>query len=416
MKYPPGSFSKNFAWHGTGLLKLHTAICRGFQNRLEPVERQSFRNDSGLDGSLSLIPINFFLHNHNGRMSVDELVFRAIEYPHSTHFDRLGLFSLHLNKAGSGDHVVECPIMWANEFVRECLWSNGTWQSSALQDGTLDPFFEDRVDAKSEARLKCRSNYRHLFELCKFWPSSTSLINSGAEQWIMPALFLAWDRHILNGGLDDEMSLLKLIDSDELYKLLGANREYVIMCADNLVEIYIDVGRLARFQKTKKPPTSEIWMDTAFQQEFIELPEESGLGWLEQQGVDEAVERRSAERQELKRDRKKAAVLKQHYDNTCMFCGTRLQITYDGYYSEAAHIKGLGEPHNGPDKISNMLVLCPNHHLQFDRGVLRLYKEGASYRIKSKIKGDPLHGKAIALTHPVDEDFIKYHHDWVGQM
>ena len=100
MKYAPGSFSKNFAWHATGLRKLHTVIRAGFHDALAPVARQQFRNDSGVDAALSLIPVNFFLHNRTGQISVDELVFQAIERPHSIRFDRLALFALHLNRAG----------------------------------------------------------------------------------------------------------------------------------------------------------------------------------------------------------------------------------------------------------------------------------------------------------------------------
>ena len=104
--------------------------------------------------------------------------------------------------------------------------------------------------------------------------------------------------------------------------------------------------------------------------------------------------------------------LKRHYDNTCQFCGNKLQVADGYFYSEAAHIRRIGEPHNGPDKISNMLVLCPNHHLQFDRGVLRLRKTGTNYEIRSKAPEDPLHGKMITLTHPIEDEYVRYHYDW----
>lgn len=414
MKYAPGSFSKNFGWHGKGLRKLHIAIQSGFQNNLAPVNRQNFRDNSDLDASLSLIPVNFFLHNCASQISVDELVFHAIEYPHSDCFDRLGLFALHLNRAGSGKRVNERPTMWANEFVRECLWSGNSWQSSALSDASLDSFIENRMDAQDDVRLKCRNNYRHLFELCKFWPSSISLINSDAEQWIAPALFLTWDRHILNGGQDDKDSLLELINSDEIYKLLGVTQEFTNERASHFVDLYIDIGCLARFLVEKKlhedkATTATTKFDV---RKLSELPEGEGLDWLKQEESDQVVERRSVERQEQKRDRKKAAVLKQHYDNRCMFCGTRLQVSENNFYSEAAHIRGLGEPHNGPDNVSNMLVLCPNHHLQFDRGMLRLSKDGDGFRIESKIIDDSLDGKVIYLKHFVDDNHIQYHHYW----
>lgn len=411
MKYAPGSFSKNFAWHGTGLRKLHTVIRSGFQNKMAPVGRQRFRDNSGLDDALSLIPVNFFLHNRAGQISVDELIYQAIEHEHSIRFDRLGLFALHLNRIGSGQRVVGRPVMWANEFVRECLWAGDAWRSSKLHDALLDPFLADRMDAVEEVRVKCRNNYRYLFSLCDFWPPRLSIINSGAEQWIASALFLAWDRQILEGGGGDKVSLLTLVESDELYKLLGVGREYTTAQASGLVDLYISVGRLNRFRHAAIAQTVAIRHPAA---PFPNLPEEEDLAWLEQEESDEIVERRYVARQEQQRDRKKAAILKQRYDNCCMFCGAKLQVAEDRFYSEAAHIKGLGEPHNGPDKSSNMLVLCPNHHLQFDRGILRLQKFGAAYRINSKTAGDPLQDRTVNLLHSIDDDCVKYHYDWFG--
>ena len=58
----PGRFSKNFAWHGTGLSKLHRTIRAGFASELTPVSRSAFRAKCGInDPNLQLIPINFFL-------------------------------------------------------------------------------------------------------------------------------------------------------------------------------------------------------------------------------------------------------------------------------------------------------------------------------------------------------------------
>lgn len=410
-KHAPGSFSKNFAWHGTGLRKLHIVIRAGFRDALAPVPRDRFREDSGLDASLSLIPVNFFLHNKAGRMSVDELVFQAIERPHSIRFDRLALFALHLNRVGTGQRVVSRPAMWANEFVRERLWQSGAWRSSALPDASLDPFIADRMDALLDVRVKCRNNYRHLYELCEFWPTSLPVINAQAEQWIASALFLAWDRHILDGGPSDRASLVDLIDSDELYKLLGVTRAFALAQAGDLAELYGSVGGIERFREAKTAPAP---ITPPPPKPAPEIPEEEGLEWLEQEESDEVVERRAVERQEQKRNRKKAAALKQHYDNTCQFCGTKLQISEDRHYSEAAHIKGLGEPHNGPDKASNMLVLCPNHHLQFDRGILRIAKVGGDYVIRSKALGDPLNGQKIAVTHTLDDACVNYHYKWFG--
>ncbi len=35
-----------------------------------------------------------------------------------------------------------------------------------------------------------------------------------------------------------------------------------------------------------------------------------------------------------------------------------------------AHIRPLRRPHDGPDDESNILCLCPNHHVEIDKGGL----------------------------------------------
>jgi putative restriction endonuclease len=55
----------------------------------------------------------------------------------------------------------------------------------------------------------------------------------------------------------------------------------------------------------------------------------------------------------------------------CQVCGIRLECE-GGPYAEAAHIRPLGSPHHGPDVIGNVLCLCPNHHVLFDRGALAI--------------------------------------------
>jgi len=433
MKYAPGSFSKNFAWHGTGLKKLHTSIISGFSGKLIPVGRQQWRDASGIgDPSLELIPVNFFLHNSVGKMSVDELVLQAVQHPHSIRFDRLALFALHLNRNGSGKGVVSRPAMWANEYVRERLWSAGRWQAASLQDGSLDAFIADRMDAQQDVRIKCRNNYRHLYELCAYWPAPLQTINSGADQWMASALFLSWDRHSLDGGNTDKSSLIGMVSSDQLYRLLGVSEGYALRQADSLADLYISSGGPNRVTSVAsamavKPapsgksggsttaittPVTSLAGKTTTPVSPPELPEETGIDWVDQEGSDEVVERRTAERSIQKSNRKKAAALKLHYDNKCMFCGIKLQVAEGRYYSEAAHIKPLGKPHDGPDKIGNMLVLCPNHHLQFDWGILRMVKSGTGFKVLSSSKGDPLNGRMVTSKHTLDEVCIDWHNDW----
>jgi len=67
------------------------------------------------------------------------------------------------------------------------------------------------------------------------------------------------------------------------------------------------------------------------------------------------------------RDSQLALSVKELYNYECQVCGTAIP-TKTGKYAEGAHIKPLGRPHDGDDNANNLICLCPNHHVMFDRG------------------------------------------------
>jgi putative restriction endonuclease len=69
---------------------------------------------------------------------------------------------------------------------------------------------------------------------------------------------------------------------------------------------------------------------------------------------------------QLVRDPKISQKVKSLYGYHCQVCDLVIE-TPMGPYSEAAHIKALGSPDNGPDELENVLCLCPNHHKSFDK-------------------------------------------------
>jgi putative restriction endonuclease len=71
------------------------------------------------------------------------------------------------------------------------------------------------------------------------------------------------------------------------------------------------------------------------------------------------------------RDTKIANDVKRYYDYECQVCQTFIP-TKIGRYAEGAHIKPLGKPHNGEDNTDNIICLCPNHHVMFDRGAFSI--------------------------------------------
>ncbi|KNB49282.1 YDG/SRA domain-containing protein [Streptomyces caatingaensis] len=83
--------------------------------------------------------------------------------------------------------------------------------------------------------------------------------------------------------------------------------------------------------------------------------------------------RRVVTSERLLRDSRVVREVKRLYNNTCQICGLRMVVSPGGEaYSEAAHIQALGKPHNGDDVVENVLCLCANCHVRFDRGALQL--------------------------------------------
>lgn len=90
---------------------------------------------------------------------------------------------------------------------------------------------------------------------------------------------------------------------------------------------------------------------------FVKPPNEHGQGARRAEIVSTRVIR----------DTKLSTTVKELYDYTCQVCGTQIGLPTGNFYMEGAHIRPLGKPHDGPDNLSNILCLCPNHHLMFDK-------------------------------------------------
>ncbi|MFE4635712.1 HNH endonuclease [Streptomyces sp. NPDC056773] len=76
--------------------------------------------------------------------------------------------------------------------------------------------------------------------------------------------------------------------------------------------------------------------------------------------------RRTGSSSRIVRNTALTAKAKKLHRNRCQVCGLQLPTRF-GTYSEAAHIRGLGRPHHGPDELPNLLVLCPAHHISETR-------------------------------------------------
>ena len=74
------------------------------------------------------------------------------------------------------------------------------------------------------------------------------------------------------------------------------------------------------------------------------------------------------------RDTKKSRELKEMYGNKCQVCGYSLEAGAGFLHSEVHHLRPLHE--GGSDTHDNMIVLCPQHHAEFDYGAMHVDKSG----------------------------------------
>jgi putative restriction endonuclease len=77
-----------------------------------------------------------------------------------------------------------------------------------------------------------------------------------------------------------------------------------------------------------------------------------------------------------------------------------------GPYAEAAHVRPLGAPHNGPDTPDNILCLCPNHHVLLDHGGVAVAEDLTVLGAEGHLTVHP--------EHKLDKEYLRYHreHYW----
>jgi hypothetical protein len=263
----PGSFTKNFGWNQRppGLRALYDAIQAGFGGIIANVSRDEFRARCGIaDRDRQLIPLNFFLHNtirgKGNFVSVDELVRQALLSAHSPRFDRLALFAFHLARVGTrlGNAGTPSGADFANGYVRSQLWEDDGWKTSNLTEDKVEKYFAKAIKVRGKDTLhKCVTNYLYLMEVCGLRYQSATFVDTALDQWAEPALFLAFDRYLLDHKSINDFTLdcqalrpkpgkfsviddlLKMIETDEIYKLMGASSEYVRNIAPSAAERYL---------------------------------------------------------------------------------------------------------------------------------------------------------------------------------
>ncbi|MDP9797472.1 putative restriction endonuclease [Catenuloplanes nepalensis] len=160
----------------------------------------------------------------------------------------------------------------------------------------------------------------------------------------------------------------------------------------------------------------DVWHDEGrdgFQVWRFRLVAGDGAGRLDVVGDIGSVgpaERTEVTLQRLVRNTRVARRVKELHDYTCQVCGLQIR-TPGGLYAEAAHVQGLGRPHNGPDTEGNVLCLCPNHHVMFDSGAIYVDDDWLVRNSEDRTVIGPLQRTG---EHRMDLGWLVYHRQHYG--
>ena len=111
------------------------------------------------------------------------------------------------------------------------------------------------------------------------------------------------------------------------------------------------------------------------------------------------------------RDTFLAIEIKRRYEFVCQVCRRPVVLSSARRYAEGHHLWPLGQPHFGPDVPGNIIILCPNHHVMFDKGAVTIVPD--SMMVRHVVDG--VFQRALRLYvqkwHSIDPRFLRYHHE-----
>ena len=121
---------------------------------------------------------------------------------------------------------------------------------------------------------------------------------------------------------------------------------------------------------------------------------------------DDAFEKIGKKTYQLSRNVTRARRLKELYDYSCQVCGQTIRLEKEKLYAETHHVRPRNK-HKGEDFWDNMIVLCPNHHVEFDNGVVCIDPKTLRFKHKFERKID---GRKIRMIgeHRLKKENLEY--------
>ena len=274
-QWRPGSFTKNFSWGGldSGLARLHEAIRQGFDGQLEDVPRDMCIARMKAKGFIWHIPANFFLLNiikgNQSYFVVDELVYQALAFEYSSHFDHLALTTFNNSYVGTwigAEPWQKYPAPWAYRYITDQIATNDQWNTSAISATEIEKFIknDDRYLALSAKKISTNLNY--MYRVGRIKEMASLDITRG---WVN-SLFLILDRAIAERGEQDQdvpiNRLLQYVAQSSFLQIAGARNKNKELAVQPIVSLYSACGGLKRWSP-----------EAVRERQNLRLPE---IGWF----------------------------------------------------------------------------------------------------------------------------------------
>jgi hypothetical protein len=96
----------------------------------------------------------------------------------------------------------------------------------------------------------------------------------------------------------------------------------------------------------------------------------------------------------LRNDRRIVTLLKKAANYKCQFpdCNSEIKTKAGLNYVEVAHVKAVNK--GGQSVLGNLIVLCPNHHKEFDYGDLKIFEQTLD-KLSGSLNGKDFHFELI---------------------
>lgn len=377
-----------------------------------------------------LVPLNFFLYNLvlGGESCIvpDQLVLEAFTRDHDQSFDRLAMCALNFSRVGTWDRArpyQSHPAPWARRFLVEEVWNGTSWDVSKITSDKIEDFFSSGAMIYSSASpRKFATNLHYLYQQS----SLIGLTSSEREDWWASALFLFLDRCLLDGEINQGMlaqDILAFIEAENFWALTAASPTLAPYAALSVIEEYLELGGLARLSNVSTTSgTPETSVDKTSSSGTLPNATTRRENAKRKKPADltlTVVQRAYAQAQRQVRNRQHAEWVKGLYQNRCAICGVALTIDSTGKtYSEAGHVKPVGDPFQGPDHFMNILPFCPNHHKAFDRGGVWIHPNQGVPIVRSATNDTGFDGRKLELLaeHGFAVEFAEWHARYFGHL